>query len=116
MERLAKKQIRMSIIRVLDSRCQTCMMRSGHNGQYCLKECEVTTQLQKLSSQLPKNENVNDSEYRTGKWSNDEEFYLLNHMDHYSIEHLSRRLNRDPEFVCNKKKRLIARRDKKGIS
>lgn len=116
LDRKEKKKIRMNIIKVLDKHCGNCMMRTGHSGKYCIDHCDVTNDLKKLSKKLNVKKDIVEPQYRTGKWTNDEEFYLLNHMHLYPLEHLSNQLNRDPQFVFNKMRRILEKQKNKGIS
>lgn len=85
-------------------------MRSDYDAhRYCIENCEVSLELQHLSSTLSKQESENHSEdqhekseVKTGRWTADEEFYLLNHMERYSVDHLAIRLNRSPQSIYSK--------------
>lgn len=116
MDRLAKKAIRMSIIKILDSRCRGCMMRTGEGSlEYCSTSCDAFDEIQVLSSQLNSDTPNKVTDYVSGKWTTEEEFYLRNHMDLYGVEHLAKKLNREPQFVFNKIK-MVRSQKKKSIS
>jgi hypothetical protein len=42
----------------------------------------------------------------TGKWSQEDEFYLIHHAGLYSYEHLAKKFNRNPKDVYSKIRRL----------
>lgn len=83
-------------------------MRNSYEGnQYCIKECSVGAELQRLSSILTKNEEQREPfKTKSGRWSEEEELYLVNHMKLYSIDHMAVKLNREPQAVYNKIRRL----------
>lgn len=110
MNRLEKKNVRLNMIRILDTRCRGCEMRSDYDAhRFCIENCDVSLELQHLSSTLLKQEPENHSvdhqeknEVKSGRWTSDEEFYLLNHMSRYSVDHLAERLNRSPQSIYSK--------------
>lgn len=116
MNRIEKKEIRLRMINILDSRCKGCMMRSGYEAQqYCINHCEVSYELQQLSYSLVNKEHtkiqLNNGktkvkELKSGRWDQDEVLYLENHMKLFDVEHLSMKLNREPQSVYNKIQQL----------
>lgn len=112
MNRLEKKRVRLNMIQILDTRCKGCMMRNDYDAHnYCIKHCEVSQELQHLSSQLvKKNELVQGS-----KWTKDEELYLINHMSLYTIDHMAHQLNRSPQSVISKIQRIGLKKSDFGM-
>ncbi|MEC1744150.1 zinc-finger domain-containing protein [Schinkia azotoformans] len=107
------KKIRNKISRLLDSKCTGCSTRANNyklKGQYeaykyCNESCFIGKNLQELSKKI--------GNERDPIWTDDEVNYLLNHYQLYSIEHLSKRLERSPEAVEIKLKRLLDPRKKR---
>jgi hypothetical protein len=93
-----RRSIHMQIGNILDQNCKNCEFRNigGHyssEGQrYCSKECPVGQELQGLSNELLLDEGKT-------RWSEEQDFYLVNHLKRYSVHHLAIRLNRSKEAV-----------------
>jgi hypothetical protein len=111
MNREEKQVIRKEICTLLDS-CQGCQYRIGQGEVpvYCSTVCPAGITMQMLASQLIADERIKTSQkvpgiftpLIVGPWSQEEEFYLMNHLNLYKVGHLSQRLNRAPKSVSAK--------------
>jgi hypothetical protein len=102
-----KKQIRLRIIKLLDTHCSSCKERNERRDSLCLTDCLIGKQMRQLSSMLEQ-DHISEIEEtkRKGKWSNEEEFYLWHHRYILTIDQLAEKLNRDEQSVYNKLHRL----------
>jgi hypothetical protein len=108
-----KKQIRLRIIKLLDTNCSSCKERSERRDSPCLTDCPIGKRMRQLSSMLEEdhiNVSVTEKTKRKGKWTNEEEFYLWHHRHILTIDQLAEKLNRDEQSVYNK----LCRLKKKG--
>ncbi|MED4990119.1 zinc-finger domain-containing protein [Parageobacillus toebii] len=113
MTREEKKQIRLRIIKLLDTNCSSCKERSERRDSPCLTDCPIGKRMRQLSSMLEEdhiNVSVTEETKRKGKWTNEEEFYLWHHRHILTIDQLAEKLNRDEQSVYNK----LCRLKKKG--
>lgn len=110
MNRKEKQLIRQEILATLDSNCRGCdrVKFRKTKDSYCNVECPVGLKLQELASKLitdayevqdkpvktAKPKRITDPPMKRGRWSDEEVFYLYNHLNHFSIEHLAERLQR----------------------
>ncbi|TCJ04880.1 zinc-finger domain-containing protein [Cytobacillus praedii] len=114
MSREIKRKIRIQIHELIESECMDCQYRRGYeNAHFCVNECPVGKELKSLSESLEgKNKESSDQLLNKGRWTEEEVFYLLNHLDLFKIPHLASKLNRPPGAVHSKaaslKKRLKA--------
>ncbi|MEH7490858.1 zinc-finger domain-containing protein [Neobacillus niacini] len=121
MDRKKKRAIHLRITHLLDSNCKGCEYRSVSSSYlHCRENCPIGKELHICSSKLLGKSIVKimereDAEYNgpllSGRWTEEEEFYLFNHADTFTIEHLAKRLNRAHKDVYNKLWRL--KKDKK---
>lgn len=111
MNREEKRNIRLKIIKLLDSKCKGCDHHFGNSTHvYCSNECSIGKSLLMYSKQLigeePTLELTEDIKrpdpFNRGPWNLEEEFYLLNHMELFNTMHLATRLNRSPTSVSAK--------------
>lgn len=116
MNREEKRVIRLEICKILENQCKGCEYRNsqGETPTYCYTVCSFGKKLIGLSSSLLQDEEgikvakkvESQSEVQpivhTGPWSQEEEYYLLNHINLYQVYHLSKRLNRAPKSVSAK--------------
>lgn len=108
-----ERKIRSKIIRILDGNCTECFTRTNNysiHGQiyaykYCNETCVIGQKLQLLGQSL--------GDTKSPLWSNDEVNYLLHHHELFSIDHLADRLERTPEAVEIKLRRLLDPKRKK---
>ncbi|OAT71299.1 zinc-finger domain-containing protein [Parageobacillus thermoglucosidasius] len=100
-----KKQIRLQIIKLLDTHCSSCKERNERKNSLCLTDCPIGKQMRELSSMLEK-ESITVSEMektkKKGKWTNEEEFYLWHHQHILTIDQLAEKLDRDKKSIYNK--------------
>jgi hypothetical protein len=99
-----KRKIRIQIHELIESECMDCQYRRGYeNAHFCIKECPVGKKLKSLSDSLEgKTTETSDQVLNKGRWSEEEVFYLLNHLEHFKIPHLASKLNRPPGAVHSK--------------
>jgi hypothetical protein len=97
-----KKQIRLQIIRLLDTHCSSCGERSESKNSLCLTDCPIGKQMQNLSSMLEQKSTAVEEVKKKGKWTFEEELYLWNHRNILSIDQLAERLNRDEQSIYSK--------------
>jgi hypothetical protein len=112
MDRKEKKAIHLEITTLLDGNCAGCEYRSLKNSEnHCKNYCQVGKELIRLSSLLMKEPTVKEEKtiqeeivdpFKKGRWSKDEELYLINHAKIFKHDHLAKRLNRSPRDVYNK--------------
>jgi hypothetical protein len=96
-----KREIRMKITDLLDQHCRSCPNGKEHHKNVCLG-CSVLSQIQCLSKQLfDKNNNSEKvlGVVKTGKFTEDEDLYLMNHISHFDVDHISKRLGRTTRSV-----------------
>lgn len=105
MTKKEKKQIRLQIIKLLDTYCSSCKERSYSSKSLCLTDCPIGKQMRQLSSMLEK-ESIAVSETektkKKGKWTNEEEFYLWHHRHILTTDQLAEKLDRDKKSIYNK--------------
>jgi hypothetical protein len=104
MDREEKRQVRLRIVRLLDTECKGCkhLISHGETPTYCNTVCAAGIEMQSLSASLMldeknklKKEPVVEAEpVKRGPWSSDEEFYLTNHIRVSNPKHLAKKLNR----------------------
>ena len=108
MDRKEKRKIRRQISRLLDAKCKGCgFKKSQEHEKYCSKTCPVGIHMQELMAQLCSDEvSITKAEpgempqsLKRGSWSDDEILYLVNHVSHFTVNHLAERLNRNPQSV-----------------
>ncbi len=107
MERKDKRRIRGEIGRMLDIECKGCRFkRRPEHADYCSNTCPVGIYMQELMSQLClddapviKEEREETRPLNSGTWSEDEVFYLVNHVPYFPVKHLAKRLNRAHQTV-----------------
>jgi hypothetical protein len=92
-----RRSIHIQIGNILDKECKGCKFRERGSyksefQRYCSKECPVGQELQRLSNELLLDEGK-------AQWSEEQDFYLVNHLKKYSVHHLAIRLNRSHEAV-----------------
>lgn len=118
MNRKEKRLVREKIISTLDSHCCNCKHEKAYytKDPYCYEECPIGLKLQQLAAKLITDaedvtannpikitkHRIADPQLKCGKWSDEEELYLFNHLNHYSIEHLAERLQRSVSSVYGK--------------
>ncbi len=107
MNREEKRVIRKQICRLLENECKNCENKRsyGETPVHCITVCPVGIKMQSLSNQLIQDERKKKSNVNTfneGPWSQEEEFYLLNHMNLFKLPHLSKRLNRNLTSISRK--------------
>jgi hypothetical protein len=128
MDRRQKKVIHLRIAQLLDDHCNGCEYRSINSSYlHCRNNCSIGKELNNCANMLlgipiikePVEETT--GQLLKGKWSTEEEFYLLNHAKFFTVDHLSKRLNRSYRDVYNKlwrwkkdKKISIPLKGKKG--
>jgi hypothetical protein len=106
-----------NITKLLDEKCATCEFKNKGYGRssnaHCKENCTVFNELNCLSSRLisdekPKESTVikHDEGFITGRWDEEDEFYLIHHVGLFSYMHLAKKLNRTPKDVYNKIWRL----------
>jgi hypothetical protein len=106
-----------NITMLLDVKCATCEFKNKGYGRssnnYCKDDCSVFNDINFLSSKLigdekPKKSKQikHDEGLKTGRWDQDDEFYLIHHAGLFSINHLAVKLSRTPKDVYNKIWRL----------
>lgn len=112
MDRKLKKAINLKITQILDSKCALCEYRLEKNrATHCNEYCPVLGELQEYSSMLVSDEkkkviSKQENQFNKGRWSMDDEFYLIHHVGLFSNEHLAKKLNRSPKDLNNKIYRL----------
>lgn len=114
MDRESKKAIRLKISSLLDERCAGCKYKSAYkSNDFCNNYCEIGRELVHLSSQLERPQDVPEKplsipeeSFKKGRWSKDEELYLINHFKLFSRNHLAKKLNRSTSDIYNKLYRL----------
>lgn len=117
MDRKLKRAINLKITRILDSQCPSCKYCLEKNRiVHCKENCSVFNELNRLSSMLVNDESKekvlkptiqeNLSQVIKGRYSEEDEFYLIHHAKYFSKEHLAKKLNRDVHDIYNKIYRL----------
>ncbi|UII56685.1 hypothetical protein LS684_04260 [Cytobacillus spongiae] len=109
MTREEKREIRIKIHQVIEKDCKGCPIRYHEQAQMCNSLCPVGEELQLLASnligddyRLQRKKNKRPEDVHKGRWNEEEELYLLHHMDLYPTDHLAKKLNRHPQSVYNK--------------
>lgn len=110
LERSRKKRIRVLIHDTVEENCKGCKENCsslGWKNEVCLTKCPVGQMLQSLSIKLvgdeAKGTYVSTGEpIKKGRWTEDEELYLVNHAHLFAPMHLAVRLNRSPQTVNHK--------------
>ncbi|MBG9586891.1 zinc-finger domain-containing protein [Cytobacillus firmus] len=113
MSREEKRKIRKELNDLMDSHCNSCEFRSGYEGnKQCLSNCQIGEQLRSFTAMLVKDPISVEEEapVKKGRWQEEEEIYLLNHLPYFSVEHIAMRLNRHPNHVSGKIHRLKSKR------
>jgi hypothetical protein len=116
--RIEKRLIRKEITSRLDLHCRNCKLVKANQSKdpYCNAKCPIGLQLQELALKLvtdadevkdqvinqEKPKRIADPPLNRGRWSDEEVFYLINHLRHFSIEHIAERLQRSVASVYNK--------------
>lgn len=122
MDRKEKRVLRKQINDILDSECKGCEHNGNGNNFICKYECPFGSHMQELSRELfvekkvqPSIEFVDKSlEYYTRRpWSTEEDFYLLNHANHFSSEHLAKKFYRTPSAI-QQRINLLKKKQKKA--
>ncbi|PKG23929.1 hypothetical protein [Niallia nealsonii] len=119
MDKGEKKKIRLEIIGILNTECSNCpYLKDNQFNKMCHHTCTFGKRMQELQVKMEtKAEEVKVMKkqsvkpYNKGRYTPEEEFYLLHHMDLYRLTHLANRLNRSLSSVSLKIKQL--RRKKK---
>ncbi|MGG3452329.1 zinc-finger domain-containing protein [Domibacillus aminovorans] len=104
-----KRLIRMGIHDLVETECRGCPFVSVITEQesYCRQKCQVAYRLKGLSRQLLQDE-IDGGPYGShvnrvyGDWTEDEDFYLVNHIPYFDEFHLSKRLNRAPGSIMRR--------------
>lgn len=125
MDRKEKRKIRLDIIQILNDECGNCVYKKDNQFNImCHRFCTFGKQMQELQAKLEITaEEINVQAitkqpikpYKKGRFSPEEEFYLIHHMDLYSLTHLANRLNRSLSSVSLKVKQL-RKKKKKQVS
>jgi hypothetical protein len=113
MDRKEKKGIHLKIVHLLDQNCANCEFRSIKNSHtYCKENCLIGQELYQLASKLVSSDKeeiqsvakqeINKEPVKKGRWSSEEETYLINHYKLFTQKHLANRLNRSKRDVYNK--------------
>ncbi|MBW7651534.1 zinc-finger domain-containing protein [Anoxybacillus sp. ST4] len=102
MTREEKKQIRLQILKLLDTQCAGCKERHSSTKSTCVISCPIGKQMQQLSVLLSKE----SSRIKRGKWTEEEEFYLWQHKDILDVSELAARLERSEVSVYSKLRQL----------
>jgi len=107
-----KRRVRIQIHELIENECMGCQYRRGYeNASFCVNECPVGRELKSLSISLEVEPTENKEQVLTkGSWTEEEVFYLSNHLDLYNVPHLAARLNRTPSSVYTKVNSLRKRR------
>ena len=97
-----KRHIRMQVIQMLDQHCQQCEYYSKLNSCMSVcRQCPYGQRMQELTRPLW--EGCDTDPYfrstKAGRWSREEDFYLIHHYDVLPIEALSARLGRTAESI-----------------
>ena len=120
LDRKEKRKIRLQIIQILNEECGNCMYRKDNQfNSMCHRFCTFGKNMQQLQAKMEAKEEEKLQQakeqpikkFHKGRFTPEEEFYLLRHMDLYSLTHLANRLNRSLSSVSLKIKQL--RRKKK---
>lgn len=115
MSREEKRKIRIQIHELIDNECMGCQYRCGYeNAHFCVSECPVGKELKTLSNSLEEAIPSEDVQaLNKGHWTEEEVFYLANHLDQYKVPHLAAKLNRTPSSVYAKVISIQKRRKKR---
>nr|WP_194949950.1 zinc-finger domain-containing protein [Anoxybacillus flavithermus] len=97
-----KKQIRLQILKLLDTQCAGCKERHSSTQSTCVISCPIGKQMQQLSMLLAKE----IPRVKRGKWTEEEEFYLWQHKDIFDVPELAARLERSELSVYSKLRQL----------
>jgi predicted Rossmann fold nucleotide-binding protein DprA/Smf involved in DNA uptake len=100
--RKEKRRIRLQITNLLDSHCASCNERLERKNSICISSCPIGRQMQHLSSLLEQEPAAIEESKKKGNWTKEEEFYLWNHRNIFTIDQLAERLDRDKQSVYNK--------------
>lgn len=109
-----KRKIRIQIHELIENECMGCQYRRGYeNAHFCVSECPVGKKLKSLSNSLEGTIMSEDVRVlNRGRWTEEEVFYLANHLVHYKVPHLAAKLNRTPSSVYAKVISIQKRRKK----
>lgn len=114
MDRLEKKKLRLEIEKILDEDCRTCPFnKDAEYYHHCRNICPSGLKMQAITDELAAGKlNIyapttqERHKPRCGRWTKDEELYLVNHLKHFDVAHIAKRLNRDETSVWAKIQRL----------
>ncbi|MEB3752518.1 hypothetical protein MKY25_01545 [Geobacillus sp. FSL W8-0032] len=102
MTKTEKRRIRLQAIQILDQHCQRCEYHSKLNSCMSVcRECPHGQRMQEISRPLWEENDFDPYflSHRVGRWSRDEDFYLVNHYDVHPVEVLAARLGRTTEAI-----------------
>lgn len=100
MTKTEKQRIRLKIAKILDTHCRQCKYFSMPNFRMSpCRQCPYGKRMQELSRPLWGEDREADLRGKTGRWTEDEDFYLLNHYGIQPIETLSARTGRSIQAI-----------------
>jgi Zinc-finger len=109
MTRKEKRAIRLEIINLLDEKCKRCQYSRGYQNKICIEDCPVGYEFQSLSQRLlvskkkgsvdKKIEFDPENKSKRRPWTEEEDFYLLNHDGIVPRDHLAKKMNRTVHSV-----------------
>ncbi|MGG3808757.1 hypothetical protein [Geobacillus thermodenitrificans] len=100
MTKSEKRRIRMQVLEILDKYCQQCPY--GHKNESYVplcRQCPHGQRMQELARPLWSNNGEASACGKTGKWTEEEDFYILNHYGVQPIEVLSARTGRSIQAI-----------------
>jgi hypothetical protein len=111
MDRKRKRAIHLKITQLLDEHCTSCDFRGKNKSHsHCKHNCPIGKEFAIYSSMLEGTGNdhfaVPEDSLNTGRWTKEEEIYLINHANIFKVDHLAKTLNRSHGSVWNKLTRL----------
>jgi hypothetical protein len=112
LSRKEKRLIHRNIGRALD-KCSACEHKGVNMAKdgVCYTSCPVGKELRKFSALLEKKEYQEEKVFISGKWTEDEKLYLLNHYSMYDVDHLAERLNRSHDSVSTQINRILSNKN-----
>lgn len=109
MTRSEKRAIRLEIIKLLEEKCKRCQYSKGYQNKICIEDCPIGYEIQSLSHRLMNGEKEEvvgnkvefdpESKSKRRPWTEEEDFYLLNHDGIFPRDHLAKRVNRTVHSV-----------------
>lgn len=104
-----KRGIRKRINDIMETECKGCQFEKGYtNNRICREVCPIGTKIQHLSNHLLNDSSPNlidpeklaepDPSQRR-PWTDDEDYYLMNHIKHFNAVHIAKKLNRTPSSI-----------------